>query len=197
MPCATAARERLLDAAATLFYGEGITATGVDRIVAEAGLSKPTLYAHFSSKAALVSAVLAERHRQQRASLQAHLTESDPTSVGRLLGVFDWLGAWHATEGARGCVFLNAAAEVTDQTDSAWTVIVHHKRWLRDQLVALSTEAGLANPADVGEELLLLVEGANARMLVEGDLEAAARAHRAAEAVVGAARLTGSVSDRE
>jgi len=197
VPPTTPARDRLLGAAASLFYGAGITATGVDRIAAEAGVSKPTLYAHFPSKAVLVSAVLVERHDRQRASLQAHLAESDQSPIDRLLGVFDWLGAWHASEATRGCAFLNAAAELTDQTDPARRVIAQHKRWLRDQLALLSSEAGLVNPEEVGEELLLLVEGANTRMLVEGDLGAAPRARRAADAVIEAAQPARSGADGE
>jgi len=112
VPAATPARDRLLAAAAGLFYAEGINATGVDRVVAEAGLSKPTLYANFPSKAALVTAVLDERHRRQRACLEAHLAERDGTAAAGLLTVFDWLGAWQTSDGYRGCGFLNAAAEL-------------------------------------------------------------------------------------
>lgn len=188
MPAATASRARLLDTAADLFYAGGIKATGVDRIVAEAGVTKPTLYAHFSSKAGLVTAVLEERHRRQQASLEVHLAERRGTPVDRLLAVFDWLGAWHRTGGSRGCAFLNAAAELIGPVDPAWAVIAAHKRWLRDRLVSLATEAEVATPDELGEQLLMLVEGANARVLVEGDLDATVRARRAAEALIGAAR---------
>jgi len=188
VPAATPARDRLLAAAAGLFYAEGINATGVDRVVAEAGLSKPTLYANFPSKAALVTAVLDERHRRQRACLEAHLAERDGTAAAGLLTVFDWLGAWQTSDGYRGCGFLNAAAELADTADPARAVIAAHKRWLRDQLVALATDADLTNPEDVGEQLLLLIEGANARVLVDGDLDAAARARRAAETLIRAAQ---------
>lgn len=183
----TAARDRLLGTAADLFYTHGIATTGVDRIVADAGVAKPTLYAHFASKAALVTAVLEERHRRQRASLEAWLGEQAGTPVNRLLAVFDWLGAWQASDGRRGCAFLNAAAELAEP-DPARIVVATHKRWLRDQLAGLATEAEVTNPAELGEQLLLLVEGANARVLVDGDLDAAARARRAAETLVQAAR---------
>jgi len=188
VPAATVSRDRLLDTAADLFYAEGITATGVDRIVAEAGLAKPTLYAHFPSKAALVTAVLEERHRRQRDSLDAHLSERGAPPADRLLGVFDWLEAWQADGGRRGCAFLNAAAELVDAGNPARGVIAAHKRWLLDRLVELATGAELINPTELGEQLLLLVEGANARVLVDGDLDAAGQARRAAETLVKAAQ---------
>ena len=59
------ARERLVDTAEALFYARGITATGVDTVVREAGVSKPTLYAHFRSKDELVAAVLEARHARR------------------------------------------------------------------------------------------------------------------------------------
>jgi hypothetical protein len=44
------ARTRILNAAAELFYFEGINATGVGRIAGKASASKRTLYQHFPSK---------------------------------------------------------------------------------------------------------------------------------------------------
>lgn len=46
----TAVGQRILDAASTLFYERGITATGVDLIVEQAGTTKRTLYQRFGSK---------------------------------------------------------------------------------------------------------------------------------------------------
>src|SRR5438105_1120555 len=53
-----APRERLLRTAYDLFAAHGILATGIDRIVAEAGVAKMTLYRYFPSKEDLVLAVL-------------------------------------------------------------------------------------------------------------------------------------------
>src|SRR5262245_66154534 len=53
-------RERILQAARELFYREGINAVSVDAIAAAAGTNKMTLYRHFESRDALISAYLAE-----------------------------------------------------------------------------------------------------------------------------------------
>ena len=58
------ARQRLIETAERLFYAEGIRAVGIDRIIAEAGVAKMTLYNHFASKDDLILAVLQYREEQ-------------------------------------------------------------------------------------------------------------------------------------
>lgn len=51
-------REQLLDAATSAFARAGYTATGLDDVAAEAGVTHVILYRHFASKADLYRAVL-------------------------------------------------------------------------------------------------------------------------------------------
>ena len=130
---ASAAHDLLLDAGARLFYEDGITATGVDAVVRAAGVTKPTLYAHFGSKSELVAAVLQRRFDDRRAELEAWL-EPLP-AAGHPLAVFDWLQHFYAEGGEHGCGFLNAAAELSDRDQAARTVVAAEKDWLRQVLV--------------------------------------------------------------
>jgi len=63
-----AMKDRILETADRLFYLQGIRAVGVDTIAAEIGISKRTLYNHFPSKDALISAYLARRFVAPRPS---------------------------------------------------------------------------------------------------------------------------------
>src|SRR3954471_17334590 len=146
------ARERLLETGARLFYEAGITATGVDTIAREAGVSKPTLYAHFGSKTELVAAVLSARHERRVTELAAL---EDP------LGVFAHLAEFYAAEGTRGCAFLNAAAELPAD-DDARAAVVAEKAWLRARLTELCGDER------TGSQLLLLVDGIAGRVVVDG-----------------------------
>ncbi len=168
MAISPVARDRLLDSASELFYRRGITATGVDAVVAAAGVSKPTLYAHFGSKEGLLAAVLKRRHAARAASLQAWVDAASPNPRARLLAVFDWLGEFYLTDGARGCAFLNAAAETPDVDDPARIAAREHKQWTREYLAELAAAAGLADAERLGSQLLLLIDGASARMVVDG-----------------------------
>jgi AcrR family transcriptional regulator len=170
MTRASSARDRLLATSARLFYEAGITATGVDTIAREAGVSKPTLYAHYGSKAELVAAVLTARHRRRVEALAA---AEGP------LAVFAYLADFYAREeGARGCAFLNAAAELVDD-DPARAAVVAEKAWLRERLVQLCGDER------TGSQLLLLIDGIAGRVVVNGPgAEAIADATEAAKALL-------------
>jgi AcrR family transcriptional regulator len=189
MSARPSARDRLVDTAGRLFYAEGITATGVDTVVRAAGVSKPTLYAHFRSKTELVAAVLEARHATRAAELQAWvMREADPRE--RPLAVFSWLAGWYERAGERGCAFLNAAAELVAADDAARRAVVAEKRWLLAFLTGLVRDAGLAGPERLASQLLLLVDGVGGRVVVEGPVaaqEAVVDATRAAELLIGAA----------
>src|SRR5208282_2055634 len=108
------ARQQLLEAAARLFYADGLAATGIDTITAEAGVAKMSLYNNFSSKADLVRAYLEARHEEWLALYRRRLESArDPREA--VLAVFDAYtdhAALAYQHGFRGCGLLNAAAEL-------------------------------------------------------------------------------------
>ena len=164
-------RDRVAAAAAELFYAEGITASGVDAIAQHAAVAKPTLYSHYRSKTDLVAAALALQHRTRQEMMERWLAQrSSASPEAKLLAVFDWLEAWSAGAGARGCPFLNAASELAgSQYEAARGVVQQHKAWWLAMLEGLAREAGARQPDILAQELLLLIDGANARVLVTGD----------------------------
>lgn len=181
------ARSELVVAAAETFYRRGVTATGVDAITRESGVSKPTLYSHFRSKHELVVAALEWQHERRREQLRAHLDGLDERGADRVLAVFDWIARTAADADFRGCAFLNAAAELVDPADEqARAVARQHKDWWREVFTGVVAEAGFAEPGALGEELLLLVDGAYARLAVEGTDRPVRVARRMAEALMQA-----------
>jgi AcrR family transcriptional regulator len=177
-------RQRIVDAAADLFYRQGIATTSVDAVVEHAGLSKPTLYRYFDSKERLVEAYLGERARTSRESFETALARS-AEPADRLLTVFDWLDEWFHEPSFRGCPFARTAAELERPGAPVVDAIHARKRWVRERLHALAVDAGIPVPVQFSDALMLLVEGATTTAFVEGDLQAARKAKRVARALVG------------
>ncbi|PWE57315.1 TetR/AcrR family transcriptional regulator [Metarhizobium album] len=165
------ARDRLLRAAAELFYAEGVAATGIDAITARAGVAKMSLYNNFSSKADLLVAYLERRCVEWHALLQARLNEA-LTPKDRVLAVFDSYvdHADMAYEwGFRGCGLLNAAAELAVD-DPARAIVAAQKeevqQLFRHYLDAL--RPGDAECGEMAEHLSFLLEGAMSRAGLDG-----------------------------
>ena len=156
----TPAAERILSTVSRLFYEEGIRAVGVDTIAEEADVSKITIYNNFGSKDELVAAYLRRRDERWREVLAKDTDRhADPTE--RLLAAFDAYGEYlFDEEGYRGCAFINAAAEITDDSHPARRVIREHKEGTRRHLSLLAAEADFEDPEGMAERLLILLEGA-------------------------------------
>ena len=185
------ARDRLLNAAAVLFYDNGIAGTGIDAIVRRAGVAKKSLYNNFASKSDLVSQYLAARHAEWLDLYRARLDHA-ATPCDRVLAVFDAYRdhAEHAYEqGFRGCGLLNAAAELT-AGDEGRQAVRRHKEEVEALLLAPLAELLPQDPGRAGRtarQLAFLLEGAMARAGLEGRsaclLEARAMARDMLEAL--------------
>jgi len=153
-------RERILAAAADLFYRHGIRAVGVDSIAEAAGTNKMTLYRHFSSKDVLVAEYLRQSAETMDRCWQ-QLEEKFPDDpLAQLRG---WLRgmADHAGDcDARGCALANAAIELPEKEHPARRVIETHKTAHCKRLAALARSASLRDPEMLADDLLLLLEGA-------------------------------------
>jgi len=169
-------REQLLDTALRLFQCQGFHAVGIDRILAEAGVAKMTLYKHYGSKQALIVAALERKNAQFFARLRAALDEVEGGPRDRLLAVFDVFGAWFAEPDFHGCIFVKAAGEYPDFSDPIHAAAADYKRQLLAELVELARAAEAPSPRLLAQRLLLLLEGAAALAQVLGGAEAARQA---------------------
>ena len=124
----SAARERLLDTAARIFYAEGINTVGVARIVEEAGVTLATFYRHFPSKQHLILAYLQRVHDDfdTRAAAAREAAE-DPGDMLKLIG--HNITAQLLEPGFRGCAFINAASEFEDPDGPIMRAVLAHRAW--------------------------------------------------------------------
>ena len=177
---------KLLDAADELFYARGIQAVGVDQVRAASGVSLKRLYQCFPSKQDLVEAYLRRRDERWRAALAAHVREYPPQD--RPPAVFDWLRAWLAETGTRGCAFINSFGELGAIETGVAHAARDHKQAVLRYLTELVADLDARNAEVLAEQLLLLVDGAITTAAISGNPDAALRARTAAETLVAAAK---------
>ncbi len=180
-------RDHLIDTALKLFCRDGYRATGIDTLLAEAGVAKMTLYNNFGSKEALILAALRRRDEQFRLWFVKRVEAATDDPRERLLAVFDVLDEWLRSDTFRGCAFINAAVEYPELRDPIHTLAAEHKRLVALFFERLAAVAGAREPAELAAELSLLKEGAIVTAQVSGRLEAARDARRAAARLLASA----------
>jgi AcrR family transcriptional regulator len=163
-------RERIVAAAARLFYDEGIRAASVDAIAEKAGVTKKTLYYHFRSKDELIAAYLESRD-QPTLDLYARWFEQTPgAAADKIRGLFAEFARATSTMKWKGCGFLRTAAELanTPGHPALKAGAAHKKRfeaWLADAL----TREGISNAKTAAQSIVVLLDGAASVMLVHRD----------------------------
>ncbi len=154
------ARQRLIETAERLFYAEGIRAVGIDRIIAEAGVAKMTLYNHFSSKDELVLAVLQYRDQLINEFFESAIQRYVDAGTDPLSAFFAALKEWFSTKNFRGCAFINAFIELADPTHAAARFSVQHKQTFHALINRVLVEAHGPGADQWSPAVALMVEGA-------------------------------------
>ncbi|MGV9824924.1 MULTISPECIES: TetR/AcrR family transcriptional regulator [unclassified Gordonia (in: high G+C Gram-positive bacteria)] len=162
------ARGRLLDTATRLFYTEGIHSVGVDRILAEAGVTRATMYRHFAGKEALVVAYLDGEDAAIRGLLDA-AGQSGGSPHDLLVAVIDGIALDATRYHTRGCPFINAAAEYPDADGPVRQVVARHRAWFRAALTEVCTAAQVPDPQQAAGALVLLRDATLVGTYLDGD----------------------------
>lgn len=148
------ARDRILRAAQNLFYQHGVRATGIDRVIAEADVTKVTFYRQFPSKDDLIRAFLRQRHETWTAWFKERLAASQAAQspaerqAQPLMPLLQVAREWFNASTFRGCAFANTVAEIGDNIPSIADIALEHKQELRDAIAdLLPTNAAIADIA--------------------------------------------------
>lgn len=162
------AANKIFETARELFYRRGIRAVGVDEIVCEAGVTKPSLYRAFKSKDDLVAACLRESAREGREAIQAVLTAADADPRERLSALLKHYSDKLSCPDFRGCPMSNVAVELAEPGHPGRAVVEDCKTEMRATLVQLAKDLPVSNPEGLADGLLLVIEGAIATHHVFG-----------------------------
>jgi AcrR family transcriptional regulator len=179
-----AAKERILTAADDLFYREGIRTVGIDRVIAQAGVAKGSLYYSFTGKDELVHEYLTHRHGRWAERVSAGIeVHTDPRM--RILAVYDVLGALFAEPDYRGCAFMNACGEAGPDSVEARAATTF-RAWVHALFLDLAIDVDADDPEQLADALVLLYDGAVATAQMDKAPQAARTARRTAELVLDA-----------
>ncbi len=173
-------RQRILETADRLFYRDGIRAVGIDRIIAEAGVAKMSLYKHFPSKDDLILAVLQYREQEILAFFEERMNQHRQKSKDPLKGFFAALRDWFETPSFRGCAFINASVELAQPEHPGFAFARGHKERFREFLKGLIEQSVGKAGATIAPAISLLVEGAIVTAVMQGKPDAADVARDAA-----------------
>lgn len=182
-------RDQLIDTALDLFLENGFHATGIDRILAEAGVAKMTLYKHFRSKDELILAALKRRDERFLAWFMDAVERLGGTPRDRLLGIFDALGEWFSAKDFRGCLFINASAEFGQPDNPIREAAREHKRLVFNYVRGLTAAADARDAESLAKGLCLLMEGAIVMARVANETDSAGQARRAARVLIAEAGI--------
>ncbi|PKY09593.1 TetR family transcriptional regulator [Acidithiobacillus marinus] len=153
-PLKPSARVRILSTAHLLFYREGIRATGIDRIIAEAGVTKVTFYRHFPSKNDLILAFLDYRHLLWMTWFQNALQKYG----NNVQSIAPALQEWFADPAFRGCAFINTLGEMGDSLPFVAQKTWHHKSELGKVIANLLPEN--SDRENVARAIVIAMDGA-------------------------------------
>jgi AcrR family transcriptional regulator len=182
------ARQRLVETADRLFYRDGIRSVGIDKIIAEAGVAKMTLYTHFPSKDDLILAVLKYHEDQMLDFFRTSMERHGKRNRVRLRAFFAALKDWFESPGFRGCAFQNAAVELSDPNHAGRQFVKDHKRQFQELLARVVAESYEGAAPDLAAAIGLLVEGAIVTAMIQESPAAIEVARDAAFQLVGAAK---------
>ena len=178
-------RDLLIDTALQLFSKDGYRATGIDKILAQSGVAKMTLYKHFKSKDELIIAALSKRDENFIAWLREYINshiaqqQGDPR-LGKLLCFFDALNEWFNSDSFYGCNFINASIEFKRKDDPIHVAAAAHKKLMIQILQEFLTELHLPDEQTIARQIHMIVEGAIIMALTLTDRSAGLLAKKSA-----------------
>jgi AcrR family transcriptional regulator len=181
------ARERILETAYDLFSRHGVRSVGIDRIIAEAGVARRTLYNQFGSKEGLIRAVMQRESNAWFEWLDSALAPSamhNPRQ--RITRFFALLGEWFSRSDFKGCSFINAVGE--HPLDNCVRPIAKaHRQANFEYIRGLLAGSKISNLDKIADQIAILADGATVTAMVTGNPKMADTAASAALALVDVA----------
>ena len=168
---ADSTKDRIVKAAARLFYEEGIRSVSVDSVAEKAGVTKKTLYYHFRGKDDLIAAYLQSQDQPTLDLYARWFAETGGSAADKVRGLFTKFGEAASHPRWRGCGFLRTVAELASTPGHpAVKAGAAHKKRFEQWLAVVFAEHGIEGRNELARDIVLLLDGAATVMLVHRDV---------------------------
>lgn len=169
-------RQRIVDAADSLFYRRGYNQTSFQDISDATGIPRGNFYYYFKTKDEILEAVVSSRITDLT-SMMARCESEAENPRGRLLLFSDMLEVNRDDVIKSGCPIGTLSSELAkDESalhDKSRQVFVLLRNWLKDQFSAL----GLDNADDLSVDLLAKMQGVTVMACAFKDADYIKRSH--------------------
>lgn len=152
-------RDEIVRQAYGVFYEHGCHATGVDRLLADSGISKRTLYKYFRSKEELVSAAVVHYKETTLTAMIAEISRRTNDPKEKLLAIFDLRREVLESGDYSGCFAINAKLEYEGKNPEIEAACCDFETGFESFIANLCTEARLRNPEYTARQIMVLLEG--------------------------------------
>lgn len=127
----TPAREKILAAATELFFEQGYQGTTIDNVIERSGVSRPTLYTHFSTKEELGIAYIRGQRQDDLVSIKDAIRK-EKTPEDRYNSIIEHIGQNLTENGFKGCRYFNVIAEIREENNPLVREARHYVENLRE-----------------------------------------------------------------
>jgi AcrR family transcriptional regulator len=175
-------RRKIIDAAYDMFYRQGFNRTGVNEIAKTAGITKRTLYSHFESKDTLLETVLEQQHELGLSRIRQWADRQPGDLATAIETLFADLVKWSKKPRWTGSGFTRLAMELADMPGHPARIMARkHKKAIEQCLSDVLLRFGYKDAAARALDLVILIEGTTALILLHGETEYANHALKAAK----------------
>jgi AcrR family transcriptional regulator len=166
------ARDRILLTAHDLFYSDGVRATGIDKVIAEARVTKVTFYRHFPSKNDLIRAYLDYRHERWMNWFKDALNRHGGYNGQGLNALVPTMAEWFNNPIYRGCAFINTVSELGGILPDVCDIASRHKQDMTNVIADLLPET--PNRLNIANAAAIAVDGAIVKAQLDTNAKLAA-----------------------
>ncbi|MEO1375843.1 MAG: TetR/AcrR family transcriptional regulator [Cyanobacteria bacterium J06635_10] len=152
-------RDKILIAAAQLFYYKGFNQVSINEIIASSDIARRTFYRYFPSKDELIVEVMHFQAKRWLNWFEETLNQRASNPKEKILASFDVLQEWYESPDYHGCPFIKAALEIADVSHPVNQIAVTVRQSIRTHIFKLALEAGIQSPEVFSQQYLLLLGG--------------------------------------